>query len=240
VALLTALGAGCAPTYPKCSDDGDCKKDGHKGVCIDGTCQECGKDGDCQPGFLCQQNRCVPKPECQGDSDCAAPKVCRNARCVLECSQDADCAGGLSCKKNRCTPKAECVADTDCGQNGKCLQGKCAAPTGACVLESVHFGYNESVLDEPAKAVLQKDVECMKSHPPSGKVTLEANCDERGTEEYNLHLGQRRADACYKYMVNLGVSKAQLKTISYGKDKPICTESHEGCWSQNRRVDLTQ
>jgi peptidoglycan-associated lipoprotein len=227
-------------SYPKCSSDADCNKDGHKGVCINGTCQECGKTQDCQPGFVCDQNRCVPKPECTLDADCSAPKVCKNAKCVLECSQDADCAGGLGCKNNRCVPKAACKLDADCGPNEKCMQGQCTAPVGACVLQSVHFAYNESTLDDTAKAVLQKNADCIKERPPVGKVTAEGNCDERGTEEYNLHLAQRRADAAVKYTVNLGVSKNQIKTLSYGKDKPICTDSHEECWSQNRRVDFTE
>ena len=237
--LFVAMASACgARTYPKCDNDADCNKDGHKGVCIDGTCQECGKDQDCQAGFRCEKNRCVPKPECQTDSECTAPKVCRNEKCVLECSQDADCGGGQICKGNRCVSKGPCTLDTECGPKGKCVEGKCAAT--ACVLDSVHFAYNESSLDDQAKAVLQKNADCMKSNPPVGKVTVEANCDERGTEEYNLHLGQRRADASAKYVVNLGISKSQLKTISYGKDKPICTESNEGCWNQNRRVDFTQ
>jgi peptidoglycan-associated lipoprotein len=238
-ALVAALAACGGPSYPKCNNDDDCNKDGHKGVCIDGTCQECGKDSDCQQGFVCQHNRCVPKPECTADADCPPHKACKAGKCVLECSQDADCAGGLVCKDNRCV-KPECTVDSDCGTNGKCLQGKCASPTGACMLESVHFAYNESALDDTAKQVLQKNVECMKSRPPTGKVVASGNADERGTEEYNLHLAQRRADAAAKYTVNLGISKNQLKTISYGKDKPICTESNEGCWGQNRRVDFTE
>jgi peptidoglycan-associated lipoprotein len=239
--IVLLVGVACSTrTYPKCDEDSDCNKDGHKGVCIDGTCQECGKDQDCQSGFHCEKNRCVPKAECQTDAECTAPKVCRNSRCVLECSQDADCAGGQLCKNNRCVTKGSCTVDTECGPKGKCVEGKCAAPLGACTLESVHFAYNESSLDDQAKAILQKNADCMKSNPPVGKVTVEANCDERGTEEYNLHLGQRRADAATKYVVNLGISKSQLRTISYGKDKPICTDSNEGCWSQNRRVDFTQ
>jgi peptidoglycan-associated lipoprotein len=238
--VLVALAAACSVrTYPKCDSDGDCNREGHKGVCIDGNCQECGKDQDCPSGFRCEKNRCVPRPECESDSECTAPKVCRDSKCVIECSQDADCGGGQICKNNRCAPKAPCTKDSECGPKGKCLEGKCAV-AGACTLDSVHFAYNESTLDDQAKTILQKDADCMKSNPPVGKVVVEANCDERGTEEYNLHLGQRRADAAMKYVVNLGISKAQLKTISYGKDKPSCTESNESCWSQNRRVDFTQ
>jgi peptidoglycan-associated lipoprotein len=239
--VWVSLAVACASrTYPKCDNDSDCNRDGHKGVCIDGNCQECGKDQDCPGGFRCEKNRCVPKPECETTADCPDPKVCRAGKCVIQCNQDSDCASDQACKNNRCVQKPPCTQDSECGPKGKCLEGKCAAAAGPCTLDSVHFAYNESTLDDQAKATLQRNVECMKTNPPHGKVTLEANCDERGTEEYNLHLGQRRADAASKYVVNLGVSKSQLKTISYGKDKPICTESNESCWGQNRRVDFTQ
>jgi peptidoglycan-associated lipoprotein len=67
------------------------------------------------------------------------------------------------------------------------------------------------------------------------KVTVEGDCDERGTREYNLALGARRANAVKEYLVSLGVSSARVDTISYGKEHPICTESTEDCWAQNRR-----
>jgi peptidoglycan-associated lipoprotein len=69
-------------------------------------------------------------------------------------------------------------------------------------------------------------------------VTVEGNCDERGTREYNLALGARRANAAKEYLVSLGVSAARIDTISYGKERPTCTESTESCWAQNRR-DVT-
>ena len=212
--FLMATGIACSSRscYPKCDNDTDCNVEGHKGrLHRPGPARSAAKDGDCPSGFRCERNRCVPKPECQADSECTAPKVCRNARCVLECTQDADCSGGQNCKSNRCVTKGPCTKDTECGPKGKCLEGQCAAAVGACTLESVHFAYNESSLDDNAKSVLQKNADCMKSNPPVGKVTVEANCDERGTEEYNLHLGQRRADTAVKYVVNLGVSKAQAQ-----------------------------
>jgi peptidoglycan-associated lipoprotein len=67
------------------------------------------------------------------------------------------------------------------------------------------------------------------------RVTIEGHCDERGTREYNLALGARRANSVKEYLVSVGVSSARVDTISYGKERPICTESNEGCWQQNRR-----
>ena len=67
------------------------------------------------------------------------------------------------------------------------------------------------------------------------RVTVEGHCDERGTREYNLALGARRANAVKEYLVSQGVSTGRLETVSYGKERPICTESNEDCWAQNRR-----
>jgi peptidoglycan-associated lipoprotein len=67
------------------------------------------------------------------------------------------------------------------------------------------------------------------------RVTVEGHCDERGTREYNLALGARRANAVKEYLVSLGVSSARMETISYGKERPLCTQSDENCWAQNRR-----
>ena len=238
VVAAVAWGLGCKPAYPKCDNDGNCNTDGHKGVCIDGTCQECGKDGDCQAGFVCRSNMCKPKPECENDTQCTNPKICRGEKCVLECAQDTDCGSGQQCKNNRCAVKAECAKDGDCTGGAKCVEGSCQAPQ-ACTMDPIHFGYNESTLDDTAKSQLQKNAECFKSNK-AGTTTIAGNCDDRGTEEYNLHLGQRRAEAARKYLIELGISKKQLKTVSYGKDKPTCSEASESCWGQNRRDDFTQ
>ncbi len=237
LAGATLLAVGCRPSYPKCNDTSDCNRDGHKGVCIDGTCQECGKDSDCPAGFQCQANKCVPKPECASDADCKSPKICRDGKCIIECEKDTDCGAGQVCKNNRCQVKPQCAADTDCPSGQKCVDGTCQAPVG-CSFNPIHFAYNEATLDEDAKATLQKNADCLKTKGDA-RLSIAGNCDERGTEEYNLHLGQRRANAAMKYLLNLGVAKKQMKTVSYGKDRPSCSESTESCWAQNRRDDFT-
>ena len=73
---------------------------------------------------------------------------------------------------------------------------------------------------------------------PRSKVRIEGNCDERGTKEYNQALGQRRAASAKKYLVDMGISAKRISLISYGKEKPVCSESSEGCWQKNRRDDL--
>ena len=98
----------------------------------------------------------------------------------------------------------------------------------------MHFAYNEYAVQDDDKATLQKQAAWLSRYP-GVRVTVEGHCDERGTREYNLALGARRANAVKEYLVSLGVSTARVDTISYGKERPICTESNEACWSQNRR-----
>jgi peptidoglycan-associated lipoprotein len=70
------------------------------------------------------------------------------------------------------------------------------------------------------------------------KIRIEGNCDEKGTKEYNQALGQRRATSAEKYLVDLGIFSKRISLISYGKEKPVCTESTESCWEKNRRDDF--
>ncbi|RME87720.1 MAG: peptidoglycan-associated lipoprotein Pal, partial [Zetaproteobacteria bacterium] len=73
---------------------------------------------------------------------------------------------------------------------------------------------------------------------PEVKVRVEGNCDERGTREYNLGLGQRRADSVKNYLTSHGIAPNRIETISYGEERPVCTEHNEACWAQNRRADI--
>jgi peptidoglycan-associated lipoprotein len=100
--------------------------------------------------------------------------------------------------------------------------------------DTVHFAYNAYNIEDNDKAVLQRQATWLAKYP-SIRVTVEGDCDERGTREYNLALGARRANAVKEYLVSLGVSGARVETISYGKEHPVCSESTEDCWAQNRR-----
>jgi peptidoglycan-associated lipoprotein len=100
--------------------------------------------------------------------------------------------------------------------------------------DTVHFDYNEYNVTDEDKGILQRQSAWLQRYPQV-RITVEGHCDERGTREYNLALGARRANAVKEYLVSLGVSAARLDTISYGKERPICTESDENCWAQNRR-----
>ena len=103
------------------------------------------------------------------------------------------------------------------------------------VADRVLFTTDSSEIDATAQAVLAKQAEWLKSRP-NLKVTLEGHCDERGTREYNLALGERRANAAKAYLVSLGVPAARLNTISYGKERPAVDGHDEAAWAQNRRA----
>jgi len=101
-------------------------------------------------------------------------------------------------------------------------------------VKDVFFDYDKYDITPEAQATLQSDAAFLKQHPGMN-FTIEGHCDERGSTEYNLALGDNRANAAKQAMVNMGVNPSQIKTISYGKEKPFCTESNEQCWQQNRR-----
>ena len=98
----------------------------------------------------------------------------------------------------------------------------------------MHFDYDRYAITSEGRDLLQRQAAWLQKYQQV-RVTIEGHCDERGTREYNLALGARRANAVREYLVSLGVSSRRMDTISYGKERPICTESSESCWSQNRR-----
>jgi len=101
-------------------------------------------------------------------------------------------------------------------------------------LETVYFNLDDATLQDSAKASLTKNATYLKRWT-SIRFTVEGHCDERGTAEYNLGLGERRANAVKDYLVSLGVTADRMTVVSKGKESPVCTESNEACWSRNRR-----
>ncbi len=100
--------------------------------------------------------------------------------------------------------------------------------------DRVFFDYDSSSLSASSKTQLEKQAEWLKTHP-SMSVVVEGHCDERGTREYNLALGERRAEAAKKYLLNQGIEARRLSTISYGKERPAVIGNNEDGWKQNRR-----
>ena len=100
-------------------------------------------------------------------------------------------------------------------------------------VSDVLFAFDKYDLDDAAKATLKGISAIMVKS--NAKVIVEGNCDERGTKEYNLALGDKRASSAKQYLISLGIPSARIDTISYGKEKPLCTEATEDCWTRNRR-----
>jgi peptidoglycan-associated lipoprotein len=138
------------------------------------------------------------------------------------------------------------VGDTNPNANGMGENGTGASTTNTLEdwekgtvgrggpLTDIHFGYNDSTIQEQDGSVLRSNASWLQAHPQT-KVQVEGYCDERGSEEYNIALGAKRAQAGKDYLVTLGISDSRMSTISYGKELPLCTDHDESCWSQNRR-----
>ena len=101
-------------------------------------------------------------------------------------------------------------------------------------VKDIYFDYDTDAIRPDQQSSLQGDAQFLSQHP-NIQFTVEGHCDERGSTEYNLALGDRRASAVKNAVVQAGVAAGRVKTISYGKEKPFCTESNESCWQQNRR-----
>ncbi len=110
-------------------------------------------------------------------------------------------------------------------------------------IQDAYFDYDKHTLRPDAETALKSDAQTLADiirQYPNFKLTVEGHCDERGSEEYNLALGDARAKQAKEYLAGLGLPADQLKVLSFGKDKPVCDEHDEACWQKNRRAHLTQ
>jgi peptidoglycan-associated lipoprotein len=109
-------------------------------------------------------------------------------------------------------------------------------------VQDVYFDYDKSDIRGDARDVLNRDAAAIKTiltDFPNAVIVVEGHCDERGSADYNLGLGDRRAEAAKDFLVNLGIPADRLKTISFGKERPVCTENNESCWQRNRRAHFS-
>lgn len=105
-------------------------------------------------------------------------------------------------------------------------------------IRDIFFDYDKFAIRTDAQSALSRDTAYLTSHP-SIKIVIGGFCDERGSDEYNLALGQNRADSTKKDLINAGIAANRIRVISYGKEKPFCTESTENCWQSNRRAGFS-
>jgi peptidoglycan-associated lipoprotein len=155
-----------------------------------------------------------------------------------------------ACAKKPVAPVAEIapaapVVQTETADSGVPMTGlstepvrEAAAPESSVLnLEKVFFEYDAYTLTPQTREILARNAEWLRQNP-AAKLTIEGHCDERGSDEYNLALGQRRADAVKSYLLSLGIAAERLSDISYGEERPAVAGSAESAWSQNRRAEF--
>ena len=148
--------------------------------------------------------------------------------------------GGCSAKKKTGPEEAGLSDQTLPGSSLGAYEAGHKLPTGdQGPLKDIHFAFDSYELDEQARQILRGNADWLKDNPKV-RIEIEGHCDERGTVEYNLALGAKRAKAAKDYLTTLGISADRMSTISYGEELPLCSEHTESCWAQNRRAHFVQ
>ena len=177
---------------------------------------------------VCEKGACVAAPKtCQIDQECGEGKICKDKVCAApDCAADQDCGADQACQDQRCVPlQAEAAGE-----------GPCADKDGK-LWAAVPFAFNLGDLSAEAKLRLDRIARCLTALE-SAELGIVGHADERGTQEYNLHLGERRAQAIKRYLVNLGVDEKKLSVISYGEERPVAEGSDESSWQKHRRAEF--
>lgn len=151
-------------------------------------------------------------------------------------------AGLTACKKN---VKDDANADLTAGMGTEMVleetnvEQSATVPSQEIALGAVYFSLDKASLTDDARKIVEANAQAIKSAASLGsyKVTIEGNCDDRGTTSYNIVLGQKRADELKANYVRMGIPAANIETVSYGEEKPVCTEATQSCWAKNRRAD---
>ena len=217
-----AFTTSCGDTSkkPGCKVDKDCKS---PQVCAANKCVECTTDDQCAKGKHCSANACVVKAQCEHDDQCAAGQVCQAGACKV-CAADAECGPGGTCQAGSCQRPKKCATDSQCADDEDCKDGVChkaAAPItdGVCPLSTVYFTYDSSGIEASERDRLDANNSCITK--TKGKaVFLVGHTDTSGTEEYNIALSERRAQAAADYLARLGTDPARLQVVPKGETEP--------------------
>lgn len=172
----------------------------------------------------------VQKEGCQKDSDCDK-QICVFGKCQ-ECAQDSDCQEMMVCEKNQCH-ESVAVTSSDAGSTDLTVSDSSCSQTG-----TAYFDFDVYVLKPEGRDLLTEIATCLRMKSES-KITVAGNTDERGTVEYNLALGEKRAKAVSDYLQKSGIDASRMTIISYGKEKPVDEGHNEEAWAKNRRTDIT-
>ncbi len=194
---------------------------------------------------------CGPKyPACEGDTDCKTGEFCVNQLCQ-QCRTEADCGEGKQCNAGACenTP-GFCNTASECGVGQDCVANRCqvaAAPqstpeeappaaAGPCELDPIYFAFDSATLEPSARDAIAKNAQCARERGMNA-VKVTGYTDPRGTEEYNLALGDRRARSVSQYMESLGTAKSGVSAASMGEE--MARGDEEAGWAKDRRVEFT-
>ena len=233
----------------ECRDDKQCKEGfvcGKDHACAPKP--QCGKKEDCPSGQKCSPDqKCVA--ECTAETaakDCAAGQRClANGACggPDDCSGEGDCGDGKACINGKCGVKSiSCNGDDECPDGSACVGSVCKQGAArkvkgpACEMQAVHFDFDQATIKKSERAALDSDVQCIQKLGAK-KLLVEGHTDERGTTEYNLALGNRRAAAVKKFLKHAAPG-VRVETQSLGKEKPIDEGHDEGAWGKNRRAEM--
>jgi peptidoglycan-associated lipoprotein len=222
-ALLCALAAGCGdkPKKPGCKTDKECKA---PLVCSDNKCVECRDDTQCPKGKACSAGACVAKAECTKDDQCPLGQVCQAGACK-PCAADGECGPGGRCVGGACERPKKCSVDEDCADDEDCINGLCirsgaGSATGmSCTLQTVFFGFDDSSIQPSERDRLDANSSCLGKHSDK-TVLVVGHTDTSGTEEYNIALSERRAQAVADYLARLGSDPAKLQVVPKGETEP--------------------
>lgn len=228
VAALAALGlclalASCGDKARQtgCTADKDCKAGQ---ACAAGKCVECIADAQCAAGKRCIASACVAAAECLNDKQCAAGQVCQAGTCKA-CAADSECGPGASCRAGACQPGKPCTKDDQCADDEDCVAGACrkagatTAGDAGCTLATVFFAFDDASVQPSERDRLAANVACIEK--TKGKnVLLIGHTDTSGTDEYNIALSERRAQAVADYMARLGTDPARMQIVPKGETEP--------------------
>ncbi|MCZ7625864.1 MAG: peptidoglycan-associated lipoprotein Pal [candidate division NC10 bacterium] len=140
------------------------------------------------------------------------------------------------------TPEAKLPSETGAAPEARIAEAEirpdAAAEAAATALKDIYFDYDQSAIRDDSRKLMNENVEWLRNNP-AAKLTIEGHCDERGSSEYNLALGERRARATRDYLVAAGIATNRINTISYGKERPFVLGHDESAWRWNRRAHFT-
>ncbi|HEY1554724.1 MAG TPA: OmpA family protein [Kofleriaceae bacterium] len=190
----------------------------------------CKTDKDCTAPLTCQENKCIEaktaQPECTRDDQCPNGQVCQAGSCKA-CSLDADCGPGGTCKQGACQKAKKCTKDDECADDESCQNGYClkdvdkgkTAGDATCPLQTVYFAFDQSAIETSERDRLDQNAQCVGKN--KGKnVFLIGHTDSSGTEEYNIALSERRAQAVADYLARLGTDPARMQVVPKGETEP--------------------